>query len=433
MNMTRKVKREAMKGYNAFKDVLAVIKHYFPDFMELLSLVRDPRHQSYITYSQEELIMISMFARFAQLESRRHMNECFNNENVIHYAQLLFDESLEEIPHGDTINNYFKEVSVDDFRNIMYAMFRDLIRMKIADDYRIENKYYHLIIDGVNMHSYSLKHTDGCLEKHHQTGQVTYHNDALVAVISMGNVTIPVDFEMIENIGTVYNKQDCEINAAKRLLKRIKKNFKRLQICVAGDALYFGEPMIELMNENEWKYIITFKEGSSRETAEYYETCKSGKDTIIHKGKENTYYEYYNGVEYREKKFNIIEIVEEERRFCYITDIEITERNCERIGSHGRNRWKIENKSFNDLKNHGYHLSHAMSYDENAMKIHIMITLISHLIMQLVEHYEKTKQRFVTIRELGEDIKEALRFTPLSAQDIKEIATRFYISRLIPY
>ncbi len=53
--------------------------------------------------------------------------------------------------------------------------------------------------------------------------------------------------------------------------------------------------------------------------------------------------------------------------------------------------------------------------------------------MQLLEHYEKTKQRFVTIRELDEDIKEALRFAHLSAQDIREIATPFYISRLIPY
>lgn len=49
--MTRKMKREAMKKYNAFKDVFAVIKHYFPDFIELLSHISDSRHQSYITYS----------------------------------------------------------------------------------------------------------------------------------------------------------------------------------------------------------------------------------------------------------------------------------------------------------------------------------------------------------------------------------------------
>lgn len=433
MNMTRKIKREAEMKYNAFKDTLKMMKHYFPDFMELLSKIDDPRHQSYITYPQEELIMISMFSRFAQLKSRNHMNECFNNESVIHCTQLLFDEKLTEVPHGDTINNYFKEVSVEQFRRIMYGMFNDLIKMKVLDDYKIEDQYYHLIIDGVNMHSYTQKHTDGCLEKHHQTGQITYHNDALVAVISMGNIVIPVDFEMIENVGKAYNKQDCEINAAKRLLKRIKTNFKRLKICVSGDALYFGEPMIHLIEESRWKYMITFKETCSKEVTEYYETLKKHHDSIVHDDGKSTY-EYANDIEYRDNRFHIIEISDNEgNRFCYVTNIRITEKNYKRMGQHGRNRWKIENKSFNDLKNHGYHFKHAMSYEENAMKINIIITLISHLIMQLLEHYEKTKQRFETIRKLGEDIKEALRFTLLSAQDIKEIATPFYISRLIPY
>lgn len=78
-------------------------------------------------------------------------------------------------------------------------------------------------------------------------------------------------------------------------------------------------------------------------------------------------------------------------------------------------------------------MRHAFSYDENAVKVHFVLMLISHLIMQLVEHYEKSLGRFETIRKLGEDIKEALRNAILSATDIRDIATRFYISRLIPY
>lgn len=238
---------------------------------------------------------------------------------------------------------------------------------------------------------------------------------------------------MIENGNLIYSKQDCEIN----VVKRIKKNFKRLKICVSGDALYFGEPMFELIGKNNWKYLITFKEGCSKDVCEYYETAKQGKDTIKPektKGKEKRKYEYYNGIKYKEREMNIVElVVNDKEKFCYITDIEIKEKNYEEIIEKGRERWKIENKGFNDLKNHGYEMKHALSYDENAMKANFIIMMISQLVMQLLEHYERTKGCFETIRKLGEEIKEALRNAILSAQDIREIATGFYVSRLTPY
>lgn len=74
-------------------------------------------------------------------------------------------------------------------------MFKDLLQKKIIDNYRIEDEYYHLVIDGVNMHSYSIKHVEGCLVRQHSRGEVTYHSDALVGVIVMGNIIIPLDFK----------------------------------------------------------------------------------------------------------------------------------------------------------------------------------------------------------------------------------------------
>ena len=61
------------------------------------------------------------------------------------------------------------------------------------------------------------------------------------------------------------------------------------------------------------------------------------------------------------------------------------------IGQMGKTRWKIENKSSNDLKNHGHYLKHAFSYDENAVKVNLAIVLISQLIIKLVEHYQKNQ------------------------------------------
>lgn len=75
-------------------------------------------------------------------------------------------------------------------------------------------------------------------------------------------------------------------------------------------------------------------------------------------------------------------------------------------------------------------MKHVYSYDENAIKGHYAIMLMSHLIMQLLEMYERNKGRFETIRQLGEDIEEALRNKVLGAQDLKDLSVIYHLSRI---
>jgi hypothetical protein len=46
------------------------------------------------------------------------------------------------------------------------------------------------------------------------------------------------------------------------------------------------------------------------------------------------------------------------KRFCWVTDIALTEDNVYRIMRAGRARWKVENETFNTLKNQGYNFEH---------------------------------------------------------------------------
>lgn len=430
MNNTRKMKRDLKQKYNAYKDLFKIIKHYFPDFIDMLSSISDPRHQSYITYSQVELIFVRMFGFFSHCQSMRHMNETFNCETFIDNCRLLFDETLDEVPHGDTINYYLKDVHIGELRNIIYGMVRDLLKKRFIDDFRINKKYYHVIMDGVQIYSYDKDHINGSIKIVYDDEHIRYHTNMLVAVIERDNMVIPLDFEPIENVGIVYDKQDCEINAAKRMMKRIKQHFKRLPICISGDALYFNEPMIKMIEGYQWTYMITYKEGCTKEVNEYYEIAKKYNDVKIKEENEETY-EYYNDIHYRDiENINMIKLKMKDKEFCYVTNIKITDYNYKKMMEIGRKRWKIENKGFNDLTNHGYHMKHAYSYDENAIKGHYAIMLISHLIMQLLEMYERNHGRFETIRQLGEEIKEALRNRILSAQDIKDLSACHHLSRI---
>lgn len=150
----------------------------------------------------------------------REITRELNNDHGIQTSRLLFGDELEEVPHGDTINSYLEEVSIDQLRHILREMLRELMK-KFFDGFKINNRYYHMIIDGVEIFSFKNKKIESSIKKEHVDG-LRYYTMMLVAVIERNNIVIPIEFEPIENEGLKYGKQDCEHEAAKRLMKRIK-------------------------------------------------------------------------------------------------------------------------------------------------------------------------------------------------------------------
>lgn len=51
--------------------------------------------------------------------------------------------------------------------------------------------------------------------------------------------------------------------------------------------------------------------------------------------------------------------------FSWVTNISISETNAAKIAKGGRARWKIENETFNTLKNLGYNFEHNYGHEKN--------------------------------------------------------------------
>lgn len=88
--------------------------------------------------------------------------------------------------------------------------------------------------------------------------------------------------------------------------------------------------------------------------------------------------------------------------FEWITSIEITEKNAEKLAGAGRRRWKIENQGFNRRKHWQGNLEHACSHNENAQKNHYIMEQIADFMKQLYEYYylkkngiEKTHKKYL--------------------------------------
>jgi hypothetical protein len=110
-------------------------------------------------------------------------------------------------------------------------------------------------------------------------------------------------------------------------------------------------------------------------------------DKIIHKIR------FYNGVPLNNTdpdfEVNFLEYWEynpegkEIYHNTWITDIKITEANALKICQGGRARWKIENETFNTLKNQGYNFEHNYGHGNNNLcTIFGMLMVLAFLIDQ---------------------------------------------------
>lgn len=227
---------------------------------------------------------------------------------------------------------------------------------------------------------------------------MNYHCDVLEAKIVLGEqLVVSIASEFIENngedapeqkdMGDGKQKQDCETKAFKRLSEKLKKAFPRLPILLLADSLYASESVMDICRKYKWDFIIRYKTGSIPSITEEYENI-SEKEASGHA-------EYVNGIDYNGKPVNMLRFWEEKKvkgelvrtGFQWLTSLRVTKRNAEKLAATGRKRWKIENEGFNRQKNWQGDITHACSWDRNAMKNHYLMAQISDMVKQLYEWF----------------------------------------------
>ena len=122
---------------------------------------------------------------------------------------------------------------------------------------------YLLLLDGTGYFSSQAIHCDSCLEKTNKhTGEVTYQHQLLGAALAHPDhhEVIPLAPEpIVQQDGS--NKNDCERNAAKRLLRRIRKEHPRLRFIVVEDGLASNAPHIRELTSLHLHFILGAKPG----------------------------------------------------------------------------------------------------------------------------------------------------------------------------
>lgn len=190
----------------------------------------DNRNQRYVTYKMKTICVTRLFGLLCGLTTMTDISsDDFNSDSCIKNLSKICNQELEELPYWETIQDVFITIKTDELRTIQKYIVKALIRSKMFDRYKLDG-YFQLIFDGTGLSNHDYNLNNNCLIRKHRDGKISYYKYVLECKLVVGNIVISLDSKFIENekMLTDKQKQDCEINAFKRMVKRIILNINLL-------------------------------------------------------------------------------------------------------------------------------------------------------------------------------------------------------------
>jgi hypothetical protein len=304
---------------------------------------------------------------------------------------------IDHVPCDTQMREILDPVSPESVRPLFKSVFGQLQRGKALESMLFLEDYYLLALDGTEYFSSKTIHCASCLQKAHRNGSITYYHQMLGAALVHPDqrAVIPLMPEpIIKQDGTA--KNDCERNAAKRFTAKLRQDHPHLKFIVTEDSLSSNAPHIETLHSHGLHYILGVKEGDHAYLFEQVQAAEqAGRVTsyerhdraacVVHR------FRFVNDValntSHRDVRVNFIEYWEmgahKVQHFSWVTDLHVSPRNVYHLMRGGRARWKIENETFNTLKNQGYNFEHNYGHGmKNLSVVFATVMMLAFLVDQ---------------------------------------------------
>ena len=369
-------------------------------------MMGDFRRMASVVYSAPVLVTTAVAMRIIGIHSGNEYNLTSGSEEAllpnIRCLAKAFD--LERLPHFDTIKHFLEHVAPSCLKGVLSGCVRHLIRCKCLDWMRCDRRLtggkpcFLVALDAVH---YFTSHAElpHSTHKTHGNGLVDYMLIALqLSLVCPQGVRIPLMVEFIENPDGEYDKQDCEIKAAKRLLKRFKEEFPHLGCVLLMDGLYLCEGILRMCEKYGWRYSVSLTEHA----AALMRKCDEKMEKIGYsfKGEEpgtsvTRTVNWCNAVKHRlgetEFRFNAVRmrVPDDKGGFStlyYVSSLvmhPVKNMAVRTLDEICRVRWQIES-AFDVLKNHGLGLEKVIGTRGHTGQNFYLIVLLADLIRTLM-------------------------------------------------
>ena len=334
----------------------------------------------------------ALMAGFALFSLKDPSLLAFDQRRVADADNLKRLYHIDHVPADTTLREILDPVNEEQIRPVFKMVFGELQRQNVLASFRVLGDYYVLAIDGTEYFTSKTICCEHCLQKHHRDGSTTYHHQMLGASIvcpGRSEVIALMPEPILKQDGD--NKNDCERNAFQRFLPKFRVDHPHLRTIAVLDALYANAPVIADLRDAHVRWIIRVKESGNaflfeqvRELSARGETQEFrclGKDGVLR------FYEIAKHVPLNASNphvrvdflsvreplgndgwYQATWIVDPLLRLAPGIAVE-----CEQIG---RSRWKVENETFNTLKNQGYHFEHNYGHGHRNLSVVLMMLMM---------------------------------------------------------
>lgn len=355
---------------------------------------------------------------------------CLKDSSLLAFMRRPLDHNLRSvfglagIPSDTQMRQILDEVSPDLLRPAFRDIFRQLQRGKVLEDFVFLDGCYLLALDGVEYHCSQNVHCPNCMTRQHRGGGTSYYHQMLGAALVHPDFSevIPLFPEPIQR-SDGQQKNDCERNAARRWLEQFRREHPHLPVIVVEDALSSNAPHIRDLKAQRLHFILGVKRSDHAHLFEQYdrllEADQLGSDYEEQEDgssrswlwAENLSINQSNALE----RVNLLVFIEIDadgtiHEWSWVTDLGLKTENVRAVSRGGRARWRIENETFNTLKNQGYHFEHNYGHGEkNLAVVFALLMLLAFLIDQVQQRcnslFRRAWQRKGPKKELWDSIR----------------------------
>ena len=346
---------------------------------------------------------------------------------------------VEDLPGDVAIRGAVDKVDTAELKKVFADQVEILREEGVWNKRKVFNgRFTAVSMDGTQHYCSSKKSCPHCLVKNFKNGEKAYYHQMLgaVAVHPDQKTVFPVGCEAIVN-GDGATKNDCEINALKRLLPQLRQTLGEQEEVVALlDALYHNGPCIKILESSEIRmsYIIGAKgdhyvgvqvkrlgaQGEMKQL-EWQDKKKIyqveyAKDLILNGSNPDLLVNYFSLTEIDKKTGKQTFFSD------WITNIDVESVDIKELVNVARSRWKIENETFNTLKNQGYNLEHNYGHGKKNLSTNFAVLmflafLVDQMAMAMSEVFKSAKEACGSFKYFWERIRQVFDLAPAMSME----------------
>lgn len=338
---------------------------------------------------------------------------------------------IEKIPTDNTLRNILDGINPAKVREGFHELFKRIKKLGIWQEYRYWRQHVVVSVDGVEHFCSTSIHCEHCMQRKHRDGSTSYYHAMLSAAIlhPQKKEVFMLDNEpIVKQDGAT--KNDCEINAAKRLFDHLQSLYRKEYMVFVFDALYACAPIISrLLEVKRWEFVIGITPDGNKSLFQQFEGRDQRGQVHWHtqkEGKTTHRFGYTNDLALNEShgdiRVNMLYYEETNAKgvvktFTWITSIKLTKANVYKVMRIGRGRWKIENEAFNTLKNQQYNFEHNFGHGQehlctNFAFLMMLAFYVDQIQQSSCKYFKKILQELKTRIKFWETIQAVFKITP---------------------